>query len=34
MRLPQLTGFFRHLPGSASRIEFIHVMKPYTRLTS
>jgi len=29
MRLPQLTGFFRHLLGRASRTGFIRVTKPY-----
>lgn len=33
MRLPQLTGFFRHLPGSTSRSVFIRITKPYTPLT-
>src|ERR1019366_4921066 len=34
MRLPQLTGFFRHLRGRALRSEFIRVTKPFTHLTS
>ncbi len=34
MRLPQWTGFFRHLRGGASKSEFIRVTKRYTRLTS
>ena len=29
MRLPQLTGFFRHLPGRTSRSAFTRVTKPY-----
>jgi hypothetical protein len=33
MRLRQLTGFFRRLPGSTSSSAFIRMTKPYTRLT-
>src|SRR5579871_1471252 len=34
MRLRQLTGFFRLLPGGALRREFIRITKHCTRLTS
>src|SRR5438477_9609398 len=34
MYLPQLSSFFRRLPGSASRTESIRATKPCIRLTS